>query len=420
MLACFAPQAKQQQFPDGFYGYSQPVGLGPPPRIDHSHPNWVCSCGRPHPVNEHICGSCGRQHDAGDKTNDISVQAQLALPQRVLDSMENDGPLSTAYQIKPHVIGIRPKYPAPATGQYPYRYDARKLENWGMIKSHEEIQGYAQASIDADAGSGMSEEELQGLNLGHREDRLVFMVISGWALMMWRSEEDFQRGQYGARNAPRPLGWWDMRKAHDVAVETGTDETDKCPHRIAVLTNGGVVYFRVPYAEDVHIWYNGIRGLIRDYNYNFIKSRDTKHHQQKRWPCAISIAECLERGLPLGERAMASAFHCYDIDYNCILGVGEIMIMIEEIEAGIRHNAGLAEAKDRDSAMESALSMFAGGLNEIFERAMTLRNACDKDGNGQVRKDEFMQNGQYLLSQALGFSPSGGHIGNAPDACSVM
>merc|ERR1719171_2199525 len=114
-----------------------------------------------------------------------------------------------------------------------------------------------------------------------------------------------------------------------MSTSGGTDPYDKCPHRIAVLTSEGVVYFRVPYEEDVHIWWNGIRGLIRDYNYNFIKSRDTKHHKDKRWPCAIGLAECLMRGLPIGERAMASAFHCYDIDYNCLLGVGEIMIMIE-------------------------------------------------------------------------------------------
>lgn len=419
MPTLFNPEAfkSSRDIPEGFYSYSPPVGLGAPPRVDHAHPNWVCSCGRAYSAHEHICSYCGRRHDYGDMISDIPIQAQRVLPQPVLDSMEDDGPLSVAYQINPHLIGIRPKYPAPATGQYPYRYDARKLEDWGMIKSHEEIQGYAQASIDADAGSGISQDDLKKLHLDQREDRLVFMVISGWALLMWRSEEDYQRGQYGGRNAPRPLGWWDMRKAHDVAVEMGTDELDKCPHKIAVLTGEGVVYFRVPYEEDVHIWFNGLRGLIRDYNYNFIKSRDTKHHQQKRWPCAIGVAECLQRGLPIGERAMASAFHCYDIDYNCVLGVGELMILIEEIEAGIRHNQGFAEAKDRDSALESADSKFEGGLTDIFNRAMTFRNSCDRDGNGQVRKDEFMLNGQSLMAQALGFAPSGGHIGNSGDIC---
>lgn len=413
----FGGGPKAKPAPDGFYAYSQPVGLGPPPGVDCQHPNWVCSCGRWHLANDHVCTYCGKRHDVGDKVNDVPFPLQQVLPQNVLNSMENDGPLSTAYEIKPHIIGIRPKYPAPATGQYPYRYDAKKLENWGLIKSHEEIQGYAQASIDADANSEL-DQDVNGL--GHREDRLVFMVVSGWALTMWRNEEEFQRGQYGSRNAPRPLGWWDMRKAHDVAVTKGSDETDRCPHRIAVLTTEGVVYFRVPYVEDVHIWYNGLRGLIRDWNYNFIKSRDTKHHQQKRWPCAVGLAECIERGVPVGERAMASAFHCYDIDYNCILGVGEIMIMIEELEAGIRKNSGFAEAQTRDSAMESSLSMFSGGLNEIFERAMVVRNSCDKDGNGKVRKDEFMCNGQFLLSQALGFQASGGHLGQPGDACSIM
>lgn len=406
-----------------YTAYTPAVGFGQPPRLDSTHPNWVCVCGHAWEQKDHICGHCGKRHDAGDMSGgaELSFDKQMRLPQPILDSMENDGPLSVAYQIKPHIVGIRPQYIAPATGQYPFRYDAKRLENWGKIKSHEEIQGYVQASIDADAGAGFDEDDLKTLHLDHREDRLVFMVISGWALMMWRSEEDYMRGQYGNRNAPRPLGWWDLRKAHDLAVEMGEKtEEDRCPHRIAVLESQGTVYFRVPYEEDVHIWYNGIRGIIRDYNYEFIKSRDTKHHQQKRWPCAIGLAECLQRGLPIGERAMASAFHCYDLDYNCILGVGEIMIMIEEIEAGIRHNAGLAEAAERDTAMESAMSKFEGGVNEVFERAMTFRNSCDRDGNGKVRKDEFMISGQTLLSQALGFSPSGGHLGIQPDACSVM
>lgn len=405
--------------PPGFYAYSPPVGFGAPPRVDHTHPNWVCTCGQVNSEKEHICTNCGRRHEYGDVSNP-PYEKQIRLDQSILDSMENDGPLSAAYQIKPHVIGIRPQLPAPATEQYPYRYDAQKFENWFLIKSHEEIMGYVQASIDADAGGGMDKAELDKLDLGHRGDRLVYMVVSGWAMMMWRSEEDFQRGRYGGRNAPRPIGWWDLRKAHDVAVERGTSELDKCPHRVAILTSEGVVYFRVPYEEDVHIWYNGVRGMIRDWNFQWIKSRDTKHHQQKRWPCAIGLAECIQRGIPMGERAMASAFHCYDIDYNCILYVGEIMMLILEVEAGIRHNQGYAEAQDRDSAMESGMSKFSGGLNDVFERAMTFRNSCDKDGNGKVRKDEFMKDGQQLLSEALGFAPSGGHLGRQEETCSIM
>lgn len=398
-------QAQNINYPPGYVSYTKPVWLGPKPGQDMQHPYWAFTIpGEKEPI-------------AADA---IPIQYQDMLPQPVLDSMENDGPISTAFKMEPHLIGVRPKYIAPDTAQYSFRYDARALEDFQAIKCHEEIQGYAQASIEPDADSGINQAELERLHLDHRGDRLVFMVISGWALMMWRSEEDFKRGQYGGRQAPRPLGWWDMRQAHDIAVQTGNKEEDKCPHRIAVLTNSGVVYFRVPYAEDVHIWYNGIRGLIRDYQYAFIKSRDTKHHQEKRWPCAIGLANCLERGLPIGERAMAIAFHCYDMDYNCILGVGEIMIMIEEIEAGIRHNEGRAEAKDRQSAMESALSEFTGGLDDVFERAMTFRNACDKDGNGKVRKDEFIINGQRLMAEAMGFGQSGGHLGNPGDACSVM
>jgi hypothetical protein len=412
----------------GGYGPSAPVGFGPPPRAEHAHPHWVCVCGEYHSPTEHLCRKCGKRHDYGDVIKNIAMEKQMNLPQYVLDTMENDGPISVAYQFQPHVIGIRPERPSPATGQYPYRYDAKALENWGKIRSHEEIEGYVQASVDADAGSGISEDDLKRLHLDKREDSIVYMVVSGWALMMWRTKEDYNRGVNGARNAPRPLGWWDLRKAFDVHVEQGTDvkwrpwmrdEVERCPHRLAVLTNEGVVYFRVAFTEDVYIWYNGIRGLIRDYHYNFIKFRDTKHHQQKRWPCAIGLAEHLQRGLPIGERAMASAFHCYDLDYNCILGIGEIMVMIQEIEAGIRHNSGLAEARGRDEAVESGISMFEGGLNEVFEMAMKFRNACDKDGNGQVRVDEFMAYGQALLCDAMGFQPSGGHLSDAGDACVI-
>lgn len=459
-------EAKKRE-PPGYYSYSPPVGLGPPPRADHLHPVWVSECGAVYPQSVHVCPITGKRHDSGDvRPLPIPVQKGLAYNgTKAVDAMEDDGPLSVAYGLQPEVVGIRPQIPAPNTGQYPYRYDARKMETWGQIKSYETITGYVQASLRPDADEATNEAEREKLNLDHRDDRIVYMVLSGWALMMWRSDEEYLKGKNGGRNAPRPLGWWDMRKAHDVVVELGeSDSEEKCPHRIAVLTGEGITYFRVPHSggqgpeadhirnlqahkeiaieegdvrqeqmlddqllqlriKDVLIWYNGIRGLIREYNYQFIQSRDNPDFQRKRWPGAIGIAKCLLKGNPasMGEMAMALVFQAYDIDYNCILGVGEIMIMIQEVEAAIRHIQGYKEAQDRQCAMESSSSKFDGGLNEIFEKAMTFRNSCDRNGNGEVRKDEFIINGQALLAQALGFTWSGGgQLGQPEDACSVM
>jgi len=348
------------------------------------------------------------------------VQNYAALPQAELDALLDDGPVSVAAQIRPKLLGIRPLRPCPDTRQYIHRGSARGVEKLVTVQpSPFDVRGWVQASVEPDADS-INESELERLHLDHNQDRMVFMALSGWALMMWRSEEDFNLGIYGARNAPRALAWWDLRKAHNVGVESGEAEFDLAPHRLCVSTGEGLVFFRIMYADEVHIWYNAIRTLIKEYAIGSIRVRDSKHHQEKRWPCACGMARAIQQGWRMGERAMAIAFHAYDIDFNCKMMTGEIMILIEEVEAGLRHIEGYAEAKTRDEAMESSSSIISE--DELFSRAMVFRDKCDMDGNGEIRKDEFIRLGQQCLTEGLGWHYGTGEDppGHPGDVCSVM
>merc|ERR1719460_1648038 len=82
--------------------------------------------------------------------------------QEYVDSMPEDGIISTAYQVKtkeldgsPFSRGIRPKpaYVAPNTPQYLERSAARELGVFHKIVNHEEVEGYVQAHYDADPDS---------------------------------------------------------------------------------------------------------------------------------------------------------------------------------------------------------------------------------------------------------------------------
>lgn len=372
--------------------------------------------------------------------------------QEFVDSMPDDGMISAAYKVRNSFLpydndelgaysrGVRPQaaFAAPATAQYLDRRAARKLEATQTIVNHEEIEGYVQAHFDGDANCGADQSELTEYDLGHRDDRLVYLVLSGYGLMMWPTREDYEMGKFGQRGAPRAIAWFDMKKAFDVALQSGDHEADHCPHRIAVQMSTGVVFFRVPHSgQDVEFWYYGLRGVIRDFNWAWIKSRDTPHHQEKRWHAAIGAAKQVETCRPIGERAMAILFHCYDLDYDCFMRVGEIMMFILEVEAAIYHLTGMAECKERDGAIEYAMCTFsekkapsmnterahnsADAVDNIFERAMIFRTNCDKDGNGKISKDEFMARGHEQLCLALG-RPCGsdGSIGRSEDPCSIM
>lgn len=350
------------------------------------------------------------------------------MPWWELDTLRDDGPISVAYDMRTHVVATRGERPAPNTEQYIRRKASRQLEHELMRLPPVscDVCGYVQASVEATDAQEQTAVEQEHLNLAHDEHRLVYMCISGWALMMWRTEADYNAGVHGERDAPRPMAWWDLRKAHDVAVESGDMEIDFCPHRIAVLTRSGVIFFRLMYAEDVQVWYSALRRVIHDAMIGFIRSRDNLHHQEKRWPAAIGISRALQNRSEIGSRAMAILFHCYDIDYNCYLETGELMVLIQEIEAAIRHAEGRGEALDRSAAIESSRTVIPE--EELFERAMQFRSRCDADGNGFVGKDEFIRFGQAALEEALGYSQAwgdygfhGGKIaGTNDDVCAVM
>lgn len=380
--------------------------------------------------------------DYGQRRWVTSTAEEYMKTQEFVDSMPDDGIISTAYKVRnsflpedndergPYCRGIRPvaAYAAPATPQYLDRKAAIKLEAAQEIINHEEIEGYVQAHFDGDANSGADQNELSSYDLGYRDDRLVYLVLSGYGLMMWPTKEAYEMGKYGQRGCPRAIAWFDMKKAYDVAVQSGDHEIDHCPHRIAVKMSNGIVFFRVPYAgRDVEYWYHGLRGVIRDFNWAWINARDTPHHQEKRWIAAIGVAKQVETCRPIGERAMAVLFHCYDIDYDCYMRIGEIMVFILEIEAAIYHLTGMAECKERAGAVEYAMCAFSDyndkseALNNIFERALEFRHNCDKDSNGKVSKDEFMQRGQEQLCFALQ-RPNGsdGSIGRSDEPCSIM
>merc|ERR1719379_3014629 len=98
------------------------------------------------------------------------------MSQEFVDSMPDDGMISSAYKVQSHMLvdmltpdgqamqvetnqpncrGIRPNlsYPAPQTPQYLDRANARQLEQFNQYVNHELIEGYVQAHYDADPDS---------------------------------------------------------------------------------------------------------------------------------------------------------------------------------------------------------------------------------------------------------------------------
>lgn len=51
--------------------------------------------------------------------------------------------------------------------------------------------------------------------------QLAFQCISGWTMMLWRSQDEFEAGIHGYRRAPRAAAWFDLRSAYDVHLEVG-------------------------------------------------------------------------------------------------------------------------------------------------------------------------------------------------------
>jgi len=320
--------------------------------------------------------------------------------QRQMDAAPEDGPVSVACCNRPEVIRTGQLYPCPDTAQYLRRDLSRFQERELAQPSHSsDICGWVMAAASFDDHPAANSLDEDVMNIRHNAFRLVFQCLSGWALMHWRSQEDFEAGIYGARRAPRPIAWWDLRKAWDVQVEVGDPETDVVAHRIVINTHQGNLYFLVELPDTVPTWYYGIRSIIKDNASSQVKTRDSPLHQRKRWPAACGVAQALMSGQGVGERALAITFHVFDIDYDCHLQVGELMLLIRELAAGVLFAEGRAEGQDRETAIFSASARM--GEDELFERAMRFRKVCDTVGDGKVRKDGFVRCGVAAMLEAV-------------------
>jgi len=321
----------------------------------------------------------------------------------MMDSAAEDGPISVAFNMRPSLRTMIPKRPSPDTLQYPNRMESWLQEKQlvGKLPRHPaDVCGYVQAAItDEHDHSAKNKAEYHRLGFQHNEVRLVFQSISGWVLMVWRSQEEFEEGIHGDRRAPRPIAWFDLREAVDLEVTIGDYFQDLCPHLIRILMKSGNYYFRVELPEDVPVWYMAIKRLIQDACIDDVRLRDTETHKMKRWPAACGIAKAILGGWPIGERALAIAFHCYDIDYDCALKTGELMVLIQELLAAMLHDEGRAEGQDRATAVMSAASRVSE--DDLYERAIRFRRRCDNHCEGKVRKDNFIIYGHSAILEAL-------------------
>lgn len=231
------------------------------------------------------------------------------------------------------------------------------------------------------------------------EFRLAYQCISGWVIMLWRSQDDFEEGIQGHRRAPRALAWFDLRTAYDVCLDVGDPGSHVAPHRITVTMKTGNYYFCVEMPEDVPVWYEAIWRLIQDARLRDVRAKDTELHQRKRWPAACGIVEALLRGGPIGDRAMAVLFHAYDMNYDCYLQVGELMVLLQELAAALLHASGHGEGVERNTAVFSTTHRVPE--DDLFDKAMQLRRRLCSHGDGKVRKDDFVRCGPVALSEAL-------------------
>lgn len=321
-------------------------------------------------------------------------------PQYQMDSAPEDGPRSVACQSRAEVIKVAQVYPCPDTRQYIHRGYARFQERQiAQPSHHSDICGWVMASAHLDDHANANAMDSEIMHLRHNDFRLVFQCISGWCLMIWRSQEDFEEGIYGARRAPRALAWWDLRKAWDVQVDVGDPEADAMPYRVVIMTSQGNLYFLVELPDTVPVWYHSIRSLIKENALHDIQARDSIEHQRKRWPAACGLGRAMLGGQGVGERGLAIAFHAFDIDLNCFLQVGEIMLLIRELSAGILAAEGRAEGQDRETALYCARTRMPE--DELFERAMRFRRRCDTVGDGKIRKEDFVRSGLGAMLEAV-------------------
>jgi len=121
------------------------------------------------------------------------IPARNFPPQRQMDSAPEDGPVSVAAHSRAEVIRIFQQRPCPNTKQYAQFQPAglRQLQErqLGSPGHANDICGWVLA---AEHGDGTDDSEYMDLQLD--EFRRVYQCISGWILMMWRSEDDFKEG----------------------------------------------------------------------------------------------------------------------------------------------------------------------------------------------------------------------------------
>lgn len=356
-------------------------------------------------------------------TDDMPLPPMMPFPpQHIMDSGPDDGPISVAYKMHPSVQAVRMQRPAPDTHQYYSRYESWLLERQ-VARPHMncDICGWVQATVEDQPNYAANNADMvEKMGIKHDNLRMCFQSISGWVLMLWRNQADFEVSMAGEPRAPRPIAWWDLRQAWDVQVELFDFNKDICPHRICVMMNRGCLYFRVELPEDVPIWFSNIKRLIQESSLHQVRSRDSDTHQRKRWPAACGLGQALASGWPIGERALAIAFHCYDLDYDGGLRNGEIMLLITELVAGMIHADGRAEGEDRETAMQSAQSRI--DEDDLFDRALRFRRRCQVGYTGAVKKDDFILYGHQAMLEALdmgsgeGFESAGSHR----EACTLM
>lgn len=328
-------------------------------------------------------------------------------PQPLLDSDPADGPVSVAFGLKQEVVETRAKYPAPATLQYIQRRAAvlreEEIKRQCQPAAESDVCGWVMATNDANGSYGGrhpdNDVSADRMNLHFDDFRLVYQAISGTALLHWASMEDFKVGIFGARRAPRPIAWWDLRKAYDIVVQPGDPHFDMAAAQFTILMHGGNLGFAVEGEEDVPVWYNAVRSVIRDCAWHQATRSETPESRRKRWAAAKGVASALLDGRPLGSRAMAILFHCYDTDMDCVLRLGEAMLLLLELYAGLLHVGGTAEGATMDVAVQSANSRFPPDVQ--FEKALFLRRRCDQSNDGKIGKDEFVNFGHAALLDAL-------------------
>lgn len=301
--------------------------------------------------------------------------------------------------MRPSQGDIGAQWPCPNTRQYLHHGALRNESRRGRAPRREvDISGFVMAGPTLDASEEHNREDEERMNMRLNEFRLVYQCISAWTVMLWQSQEDFEAGVHGGYHVPRPITWFDLRRAYDVHLERGDSYAHLMPNRITLQTHTGSYYFCVEHPDDAALWFEALWRTVQDAQWQRVLARDNVAHQRKRWPAACGVANALfMQRVPVGPRAMAILFHAYNVDCDCKLSAGELMLLLQELVAALVHDEGHAEGGDRNAAVASAQSRVHE--DELFDRAMQVRKRITP--SGEVRKDEFILCGAAALAEAI-------------------